>query len=194
MGHMKRLSVICILVAALSSFVMAEESKSSGDFYNRGASGGFWAMQDDISSGYGEWSFAFVDDSNGFVLRDCINMGGFGMNDNVHQNYAGGMIMGDKLLIGGRYTLTDVVIRTYGIVGGHFGMFAGTNHEFFNPPFMAGCLVGGGFELQYTLKSAFAVEFGGSYTTVFGKNYKDYQQFSKMGPILMLGYRSYFGN
>ena len=69
-------------------------------------------------------------------------------------------------------------------------MFGAKNHSFLNPNLMYGVNLGGGFEFQFTRRSAFAVEFGGGVSFVAGPNFRQYSQFTKGFPTLTIGYRS----
>lgn len=160
------------------------------EFKNGTCSGGFWALKEGYGAGYGEWNFPLRNDSDGFLLRDAINIGGFG--GNLEENKGvGGCILGNKFMIGGTYNASEFVVRSYGFVSAGFGIFGAEGHKVFNAPFMISSIIGGGFEFQYSSDNSFVVEFGGDMDFLVGSGRKEYSQLSRSCPILMLGFRSY---
>lgn len=144
-------------------------------------------MKEEIASGFGEWSFSLHNDSDGFVLRDCINMGGFG---GIKEKFGGG-IVGDKLLIGKRFDSGNLVIRNYAMVGVGFGLFSAPEHSMISSPFLLSAVFGGGMEVQYSKNLAFVIEFGGNQDFIVGDKKEDFLDYQSIRPILILGFRSY---
>lgn len=160
----------------------------SQEMKNGIASGGFWCMKEGIASGFGEWNFPIHDGTDDFILRDCINIGGFGGT----QEKFGGAIIGNKILCGQKCNAGTLVIRTYGLAGVGFGLFGTENHLTFASPYLLSVIFGGGTEIQYSKNLAFVIEFGGSQDFIIGEGRKDFLNLESACPILMLGYRSYF--
>lgn len=155
---------------------------------NGNGTGGFWCVKDGLASGFGEWNFSLHNDKDGFVLRDCIDIGGFG---GTRDDYSGA-ILGNKFIIGGRYDAECFVFRSYGFLGAGFGIFRTEGHEFYDNPYLVSTVFGGGTEFQYSKDSAFVIEFGGSMDFFVGERRNEFSKNPKGGPILVLGFRSYF--
>lgn len=145
-------------------------------------------MKEGIASGFGEWSFSLHNDEDGFVLRDCINIGGFGGT----KEEFGGAIIGDKFLIGKRFDTGSLVIRNYAMAGVGFGAFNTSDYFILSSPFILSTVFGGGMELQYSQKLAFVIEFGGSQDFIVGDKRESFLSYQSISPILILGFRSYF--
>ncbi len=190
---MKRLLVTFAMAVLMNLCCLAVEDKSGEMDFKRGfASGGFWTVQDNLCGGYGELNIPIVESDKGFMLRNAIKFGGFGSYfDTETRDVCGGFSIGDKFLIGERYDVRPFAIRSYGSVGCEFGMFFDDDHMFSNSPCMIAVDFGGGFEFQFTQKSAFVLEYGGKCSFVVGDNKESYSAFSHGGPILSIGYRSY---
>ncbi len=184
--------MIVLLVAAFSSFVMAENVSDNSENKERFAIGGFWEMEDNLSGGFGEWIIPIYKSENNFFLRDCINMGGFGIDLQGSSNSIGGFVAGNRLQFGGINDYQYFRIRAYGFAGCSFGIFSGKDHKPFDDTYILGGIGGGGFELQYSNRNAFCIEFGGNYISFIGKDYQDWEDFNTISPILMLGFRSYY--
>lgn len=179
---MKKIIVILLVTTFLCFNAIGQE-------FNHGVgNGGFWIMKEGMAGGYGEFSFPLHDESNVFVLRDCINIGGFG---STAQKNTGGLLVGNKILIGGSYCNSLFIVRNYGFIGSGFGMFGCMSHKPFNTPFLVSTILGGGMEFQYSKNNAFVIEFGGDMDLVVGRGRKDFSELAGCGPILMLGFRSY---
>lgn len=160
----------------------------SQEFNNGAASGGYWCMKEGIASGFGEWSFSLHNDEDGFVLRDCINIGCFGET----KEKVWGSVIGDKILIGKRFDAGNLVIRNYAMLGAGFGLFKAPEHSMISSPFLLSTVLGGGMELQYSKNLAFVIEFGGSQDFIVGDKREDFLAYQSISPILILGFRSYF--
>lgn len=178
---MKRLITTLLVGTFLCLVGFAQE------FNNGTASGGFWCMEEGVASGFGEWSFPLHNDSDGLVLRDCINMGGFG---GTKEDF-GGAFFGNKLLVGKRFNAGNFVVRNYAIASVGFGLFSAPNHSMVSSPFLLGTIFGVGMELQYSKKLAFVIEFGGNQDFFLGDKKEDFLDYESSNPILMLGFRSY---
>lgn len=187
---MKRLSCVLVLVALICSVGFAEETKSA-DFNSKFISGGFWISEEGKCGGGGEWGFAIVENPNGFFMRDCFTGAGYGGNLKGGKFSFGEMTVGNKFMMGGSYDLGNSIVRTYGIFGVDFGVFSINGHKFYECPFLIEIPFGGGFEFQYSKKSAFVVEFGGKYSIMIGENAKDFADLANTCPKLSIGYRSF---
>jgi len=185
---MKRL-IITLLVGTFMCLGCFAQDK---EFANGFSSGGFWIMKDGMSGGFGEWSIPILNKDNGFYLRNNINIGGFGSTSSSSQIHFGGGIIGDRIIYGESIQLTDFAVKTYGFTGAGFGIFGSEGHKPFSNPFILSVLCGGGFELQYSQKSSFVMEFGGNQDIVVGKNRAAFADVNSIDPILILGYRRYY--
>lgn len=187
---MKRLSCVLVLVALICSGGFSEGAKSE-EFKSKFISGGFWILDEGKCGGGGEWGFAILESSNGFFVRDCFTGAGYGGNMKGGEFTFGEMAMGNKFMIGGSYDLGNSIVRTYGFAGIDFGVFSTKNHKFYECPFLIEVPCGGGFEFQYSKKSAFVIEFGGKYSIMVGENAQDFANFANTCPKLSIGYRSF---
>jgi len=162
------------------------------NFKNGIASGGFCVIESNYGQGYGEWNFPILTTEKGFILRDCVTMGGFG--GTVEQNIIsiGGFTVGNKFLMGGMYTTDSFRIRSYGLFGVDFSMFSTVDHPFYSPSDMMATLTGGGFEFQYSECSSFVIEYGGKFRYVIGKDMNNYKKYNEINPTISFGYRGYY--
>ena len=190
---MKRITIL-LLVAFLCSVGFAQETEGNNQEYSyKTFTGGFWSCTTHTGGGYGEFGFRLIPEDKGFVLRNSILIGGEGgYISNSTDSSFGGLFLGDKISIGSCLKTGNSVIRSYGFLTCKAEMFGAKNHSFFNPNLMYGINAGGGFEFQFTRRSAFAVEFGGTVSFVAGPDYKQYSQFTKGTPTLTIGYRSLY--
>lgn len=162
------------------------------DFSNGISSGGFWVLDGNLGEGYGEWSFPIVKNKKNFMIKDSVTIGGFGGSSSGKVLDVYGLSVGNKLNCGCIYDDTGLfAIKVYGILGGDVSLIKTENHKFFSPSAIFGTIVGGGFEFQYTERSSFVAEFGGKYRYEIGENVALYKVVNNMGPVLMLGFRSY---
>lgn len=161
------------------------------EFKNGISSGGFFVMEDDFGEGYGEWSFPIARIKN-FMIRDCASIGGFGKSTADRQIDFGGMSVGNTVHFGGIFDSQCFRIKSYGLIGAEFSLFSGIDHPLFCGSAMLGSIIGGGFEFQYTEKNAFAIEFGGKYRYVIGKDMNDFAGYNSINPVIIIGYRSYY--
>lgn len=154
------------------------------------SSGGFWALKEGFGAGYGEWSFPLRNESDGFLLRDCIDIGGFGGTTNENKEF-GGCILSNKFIIGSALKVETFIVRSYGFASLGFGLFNAESHKLFSTPFLLSSIIGGGFEFQYSRSNSFVIEFGGDMDFIIGNERNAFTRFNNQGPILMLGFRSY---
>ncbi|MBQ0166208.1 MAG: hypothetical protein KBT02_03760 [Treponema sp.] len=186
---MKRVTVFLLLVALMCSVGFAEDmSFAEGTF----VSGGFWSCEGNRSGGFGEFGFALVEESkNGFVLRDCITLGGYGntVTDSNGMKFGEGII-GDKLMIGGVTDCSLFKVRSYGFMGAGIGLWGDETYGFAEGAPMLELSFGGGFEFQYAASTAFVIEFGGRCEGPVGSEKDRYQAYTNSSPLLTIGFRT----
>ena len=120
-----------------------------------------------------------------YTISDNISLGGFGCAESGTNVDLGGASLGNKFIFGGIYDYAECFIaKTYGFIGIELGFFSAANHNIFSPSFMLCPMMGGGFELQYTKRNSFVVEFGGKYRYVVGKNMSSYKQFNNINLVI----------
>ena len=194
---MKRLIITLLLVAGICSVGFAQEDTneySSAEFQYRTTSGGFWIWEENCIGGAGEFGFNLLKQENNFVLRNCILVQGEGGSGNLTTDRFvdfGGIEIGDRFIIGGRANCNGFIVRSYGYVGGFFGLFSWVDHKFYKPPFLLTAKFGGGFEFQYTQDMAFVLEYGAVERFLIGQPSGALSNFSKCTPSLTIGYRSF---
>ena len=93
-------------------------------------------------------------------------------------------------LTGGRTNGNGFVVRSYGFTGASVSLFSCKEHGFFAQPMMLNILFGGGFEFQYSVNTAFVVEFGGLNKLLLGNNKSDLEGYAKSNPVLTIGFRT----
>ncbi|MCR4899465.1 MAG: hypothetical protein K5907_01435 [Treponema sp.] len=186
---MKRLITVLCLVAVICCAGFAEEVNSA-DVKYRTTSGGFWSCGQDFSGGFGEFGINLLPVEKTFVLRDCIYVMGTGGHLTPTGLDTGGIEIGDKLILGGRYNCSGFIVRTYGFMGGGVKFYGCEGHKILNAP-MIDLGFGGGFEFQYATDCAFVVEFGGQNRILTGKYNKLFKDYSRSSPMLTIGFRSF---
>ena len=189
---MKRLTIVLCLVAVICSVGFAEEF-SSADVQYRTTGGGFWSCGKDYTGGFGEFGVNLLSEEKVFVLRDCVFLQGEGgyLANNSELGF-GGLEIGNKLIIGGRYNCTGFIVRTYGFIGVSLEAFSCENHRFFSMPLMINLNFGGGFEFQYSPHSSFVIEFGGLNRFFVGDNTNfNIESYPISSPSLTIGFRSF---
>jgi len=192
---MKRLIIALVLVAGFCCAGFAEENNSANVDY-RITSGGFWVWEDNLSGGFGEFGVNLLPKENHFVLRNCFFIQGEGSSVDMSQGSGnsievGGLEIGDKILIGGRYNCPGFIIRSYGYIGGSFGFMSWDDHPFGSRPFMISAKFGGGFEFQYVRGCAFVAEFGGVQRFLVGGGKSNISNFPNHAPCLTIGFRTF---
>lgn len=197
---MKRTGLILVLVAIICSAGFAEENLSGEETFANGnyrfASGGFWSCGQDFAGGFGEFGFNLLPTEKAFVLRDCIFVQGEGgilrnsNSANPDPLEYGALSIGDKVIFGGRTNGNDFVVRSYGFTGVSVSLFSCREHSLFAQPMMLNILFGGGFEFQYSVNTAFVVEFGGLNRLMLGNNKSDLEGYAKSNPVLTIGFRT----
>jgi len=200
---MKRRCLVLVLVAIICSVGFAEENLSGEETFANGnyrfASGGFWSCGQDFAGGFGEFGFNLLPTEKAFVLRDCIFVQGEGgilrnsNSANPDPLEYGALTIGDKVLFGGRTNGNGFVVRSYGFTGASVSLFSCTNHGFFSQPMMLNILFGGGFEFQYSVNTAFVIEFGGLNRLLLGSGKSDLKGYAKSNPVLTIGFRTLKG-
>lgn len=185
---MKRVTVFLLLVALMCSVGFAENAENVN---SRFFSGGFWSCGGNRSGGCGEWGMSLVDETSGFVLRDCISLSGFGNNITESNNLKFGEgIIGDKLMIGGMTDCQLFKVRSYGFMGVGIGLWGDEEHGFNSGAPLLDISFGGGFEFQYSAETAFVIEFGGHTEGPVGSEKENYQDYTNSSPILTIGFRT----
>ena len=196
---MKRLIIALVLVAGFCSAGFAQDDaaeRSSANVNYRTTSGGFWVWEDNLTGGFGEFGINLLPQEKNFVLRNCIFVQGEGSSLTLGQASGnsievGGLEIGDKILIGGRYNCPGFIIRSYGYMGGSFGFMTWDDHKFGSKPFMVSAKFGGGFEFQFVQSCAFVVEFGGVQRFLVGGGSMNISDFPNHAPCLTIGYRTF---
>ena len=196
---MKRLIIALVLVAGFCSAGFAQEDASEHSSANvnyRTTSGGFWVWEDNLTGGFGEFGINLLPEEKNFVLRNCFFIQGEGSSLELGQAAGnsievGGLELGDKILIGGRYNCPGFIIRSYGFIGGSFGFFSWNDLKFNSKPFIVSAKFGGGFEFQFVKGCAFAVEFGGVQRFLAGGGTMNISGFPNHAPCLTIGYRTF---
>ena len=188
---MKRITFVLILVASICCAGFAEEVLSANVKYKT-TSGGFWCCGEGFCGGFGEFGINLLPEEKNFVLRDCLYIQGEGgsLKKNGSLEY-GGVEIGDKLLIGGRYNCNGFIVRSYGFTGVSAGLFSFEGHKVFSLPVMLNLTFGGGFEFQFSEKMGFVIEFGGMNRLLIGGDKSVFEDFSRYLPVLTIGYRSF---
>ena len=153
-------------------------------------------MENSLSGGFGEFGINLLPKEKYFVLRNCFFVQGEGSSTELSKtpgNFVdvGGLEIGDKFLIGGRYNCPGFIIRTYGYIGGSFGFFSCDDHQFTSKPFIISAKFGGGFEFQYVKGCAFVVEFGGVQRYLVGEGKNEIPGFPNNTPCLTIGFRTF---
>ena len=192
---MKRLIIVLSLVAGICCAGFADENASANVDY-RTTSGGFWVIENNLTGGFGEFGINLLPKEKNFVLRNCFFVQGEGSSLELgeapgNKIEVGGLEIGDKLLIGGRYNCPGFIIRSYGFIGGSFGFFSWDDHSFGSKPFIVSAKFGGGFEFQFSTDCAFVVEFGGVQRFLVGGTDVNLPNFSNHAPCLTIGYRMF---
>lgn len=186
---MKRLIIALVLVAGFCCVGFADV-KDSADVTYRTTSGGFWSCGQDFSGGFGEFGINLLPEENIFVLRDCIYVMGTGGELTASGLDAGGLEVGDKLLIGGRSNCAGFIVRSYGYVSGGVKFYKCEGHKIIDSP-MVDIGFGGGFEFQYMEGCAFVLEFGGQNRLLTGKYKNEFKDYSRSNPVLSIGFRTF---
>ena len=186
---MKRLIIALVLVAGFCCAGFAD-GKDSADVTYRTTSGGFWSCGQDFSGGFGEFGINLLPEEKIFVLRDCIYVMGTGGELTASGLDAGGLEIGDKLILGGRSNCSGFIIRSYGYVSGGVKFYKCEGHDFVASP-MVDIGFGGGFEFQYQEGCAFVVEFGGQNRLLTGKYKNEFKDYSRSNPVLAIGFRTF---
>lgn len=192
---MKRLIILLALVAGFCSAGFAEENDSANVSY-RTTSGGFWVWEDNLTGGFGEFGINLLPQEKNFVLRNCIFVQGEGSSIDIGKGNGndisvGGLEIGDKILIGGRYNCPGFIVRSYGFMGASFGLMGWDDHKFASKPFMISAKFGGGFEFQFVKGCAFVTEFGGVQRFLVGGGKTNISNFPNHAPCLTIGYRTF---
>lgn len=153
---------------------------------------GFWKDDSYRSGGSIEIGFPNLYESDGFFVRDSLELGGAGL---LNEQVAGGTGMfTDKLFFGGKQIVNGIYMKSYGFAyaGTDLYFLSGTNHGKVDLGFDFGG--GGGFEIGFeNSKTGFVVEYGGGYCLVPNKLGSLNQISPSFGyNSLTLGFRQYF--
>lgn len=187
---MKKLIVAIFMVTFLRLVGFAESSENCDRFNSGFSYGGYCTLEEGVCSGFGEWNIPIIRNHNGFILRDSINIGGFGIQDSVSKN-TGGFFLGDKIIFGNDYSNELYSIKVYGFLGTDFYFTEDLKEHFWNKPVVFDSRLGAGFEFQYNKASAFVVEIGGKNNYVLGDSARLEYNVKEYSPFLNVGFRSY---
>ena len=178
---MKRIfSLICLTILVTSS-IFAQNNKNE-EKTNRISIGAIW-YSDCIKTGGGaELGFTILDKS--ILIRDYINLNGYGGKIAQSTNNFGEVSIGNKIQIGSTAFEKDrLKINLYGTLSGEIGFYSTRDKSFFNLPLTYDLKICGGVELLMNSYNSVYTEFGGGV---------QFQQSVLGFSNLSLGYRYYF--
>lgn len=105
---------------------------------------------------YGDLGFLLLKKEQ-WDIRNNIGLHGYGSND---YGYIG---ISEKISIGGWFEKSDLAFRSYGSIIILTCAYGGNGKTVFSLPLSMDVLMSGGFEIMYTVKQGFFIEYGGGY-------------------------------
>jgi hypothetical protein len=187
-AFMKKLLPVAVAVFLLGIAGFAEEEKTS-DSQNKGISiSGVWTAQSFKTGGGFELGIP-VYTGKGCEYRDFILVDGYGSREYDFGEFA----IGNKFRFGGLVKANGFTIIPYGFVQIEAGLIINGESKLFQPPFSFSFGGGGGFELQFSKRTAFFVEYGGTGFYLLGDDSDCLSGGSITGgDLVSIGYRTYF--
>lgn len=145
---------LCLLLV-LSVLLAKSFADDNNNSFLRGlhSSSGF-VIENSRSGGYGDLGFILVKKED-WDIRNNIGLHGYGSGD---YGYIG---LSEKISIGGWFEKSEIAIRSYGSISFLACAYGGNGKTPFSMPLSLDVLGSGGFEIMYTVKQSFFIEYGG---------------------------------
>lgn len=145
---------VFLMAAVLVSAGFAEEN--TGFLRSLYSSSGV-VIENDRSGGYGDVGFSIYEKDT-WDIRNTIGLHGYGSNT---YGYIG---ISEKVSFGGWFEKSETAFRPYGSVSVIGCLFGGSGKSLASLPVSLDILGSGGFEIMYTEKQSFFIEYGGGYS------------------------------
>lgn len=143
-----------LVFAILISACFTEEGSES--FYRGMYSSSGVVIENERSGGYGDFGFSIAKNEN-WDIRNTIGLHGYGSGE------YGFIGLSEKVSFGGWFPKSEAAFRPYGSVTFLTCAFGGSGKSLFSLPVSMDIIGSGGFEIMYTSKQSFFIEYGGGF-------------------------------